>query len=84
MNRRKLTLGVVAGTALAAGIGWSLRRGAGTPPATPDTANPSAARAPAGADAASAAMAGTPAASALARSRPDRRGGGRQAGMHRW
>ncbi|ACB36238.1 alkyl hydroperoxide reductase/ Thiol specific antioxidant/ Mal allergen [Leptothrix cholodnii SP-6] len=54
MNRRKLTLGVVAGTALAAGIGWSLRRGAGTPPATPDTANPSAARAPAGADAASA------------------------------
>ncbi len=52
MNRRKLTLGVVAGTALAAGIGWSLRRGAGTPSATQGTASPNTARAPA--DAASA------------------------------
>jgi thiol-disulfide isomerase/thioredoxin len=42
MNRRKLTLGAIAGTALVAGIGWSLRRGPATPPDTPAAAHPSA------------------------------------------
>ena len=57
MNRRNLTLGLVAGTALAAGVGWSLRRGSTTPTAlplesTPNATSPSTAAAPA--DAASA------------------------------
>ncbi len=43
MNRRTLTLGAVAGVALAAGIGWSLRRTPATPVAdTTDTAAPAA------------------------------------------
>lgn len=53
MNRRKLTLGVVAGTALAAGIGWSLRRGGGTPSGLAPATGPATAQAPVGADAAS-------------------------------
>jgi thiol-disulfide isomerase/thioredoxin len=47
MNRRNLTLGAVAAAALAAGIGWSLRRTpASSPAAAPDaTAGPGAASA---------------------------------------
>ncbi|MDP4301703.1 TlpA family protein disulfide reductase [Leptothrix discophora] len=51
MNRRNLTLGAVAGVALVAGIGWSLRR-SGSTASTPSTA--ASAAAPATADAASA------------------------------
>ncbi|MGY0197062.1 TlpA disulfide reductase family protein [Leptothrix sp. BB-4] len=75
MNRRQLTLGAVAAAALAAGIGWSLRRSPPAGSASPQSAVP--ASSPVAAAPSAAASADAPAATDLWSQGFDRPEGGR-------